>query len=64
MDNLEDKSTKELQEEYEQLHKTYYDLKDRMLKAYDFLKVMEVRGKKIIDILEKRTGSIDGQVFK
>ena len=60
MDSLEEKSTKELKEEYEKLHETYYGLKERMLKAYDYLKVMESRGKKIIDILEKRTGGING----
>lgn len=62
MEDLEDKTTEELKKEFEDIHKTYYDLKERMLKAYDFLKVMENRGEKIINILNKRTGGINGQV--
>ena len=59
MDSLEEKSTKELKEEYEKIHKSYYELKDRLLKAYDFLTIMGERGKKIINILEKRSGDIN-----
>jgi hydroxymethylpyrimidine pyrophosphatase-like HAD family hydrolase len=60
MEDLEDKSTDELKKEFEQIHKTYYDLKERLLKSYDFLEIMEARANKIINILNKRTGGLNG----
>ena len=60
MEDLEDKSTDELKKEYENIHNTYYDLKDRLLKAYDLLEFMETRANKIIKILDKRTKGING----
>ena len=60
MEDLEYKSTEELKKEFEEIHKAYYNLKDRLLKSYDFLETMELRADKIINILNKRTGGLNG----
>ena len=57
MDNLEDKSTDELKKYFEELNNNHLDLKKRMLNAFDLMKSMEKKGKKVYNILLKRTGN-------
>jgi len=62
MDNLEDKSTDELKKYFEELNNNHLDLKKRMLIAFDLMESMEKKGKKVYNILLKRTGDINGKV--
>ena len=57
MKNLEEKSTDELKKYFEELNNNHLDLKKRMLNAFDLMKSMEKKGKKVYNILLKRTGN-------
>lgn len=54
MNNLEDKTNKELREEFHMLTKAHSDLKEKILKAYDLLETLEKRGQEVYKLIDKR----------
>lgn len=60
MEELEDKTNEQLRGEFNELENSHLKLKEHMLKEWDVLLAMELRGKKIYKIINKRINGTNG----
>tara|TARA_B110000977_G_C11015701_1_gene469390 strand:- start:144 stop:329 length:186 start_codon:yes stop_codon:yes gene_type:complete len=60
MDDLENKTNDQLRSELHELEVNHLKLKEQLLNGWDILLAMEVRGKEVYKIINKRINGTNG----